>query len=201
MISYPINVAKKSKFVDEVFVSTDSQKIFDIAQSYGANVPFLRPDTLSDDYTPTAPVIMHCLEYLIKEGWHIDNVCCIYPCTPLLNHSIVDMVYEKMINSKELFAYPVVQYPHPIYRSMKMNHSSKMQFVFPQNELKRTQDFEICYHDAGQFYWGTKQAWQSGGKMHTDGIGVEIPKWEIIDIDDQDDWKKAEIFMKINFKS
>ena len=67
-----------------------------------------------------------------------------------------------------------------------------MEFFFPEYELTRTQDLETLYHDTGQFYWGTKSGWVSGKKMHTDGTGYVVPSWRVVDIDNENDWKRAE---------
>ena len=66
IIAWSIETALKSKCFDKIIVSTDSEKIKKIAEKYGAEIPFLRPKNLSDDYTPTAPVISHSIKYLEK---------------------------------------------------------------------------------------------------------------------------------------
>ena len=196
MISYPIESARASKNIDKVVVSTDSDEIKDISIRYGASIPFMRPKELSDDLTPTVPVISHAVKKLIQLGWEIENVCCIYPCTPLLTPKILDSIFESMINKNHSFAYPVIKYHHPIQRAMKMNKEGKMEFFSPDHELVRTQDLEPAFHDAGQLYWGQKNAWLDQQKMHTDGIGVLINSWEAVDIDNDEDWKKAEMLKK-----
>jgi len=72
-----------------------------------------------------------------------------------------------------------------------------MQFINPECELTRSQDLEKTYHDAGQFYWGKANAWLEHKKMHTDGLGYPIPNWRVIDIDTEDDWKRAELLFCI----
>ena len=72
-----------------------------------------------------------------------------------------------------------------------------MEFLYPKYELSRTQDLEKVFHDAGQFYWGRMDAWVQLKKMHTDGVGMEIPSYRVVDIDTEDDWKRAEILFKM----
>ena len=193
MISYPIKTIQKSKVIDKIIVSTDDEKIAKIAKNFGALVPFIRPRELSDDFTPTVPVIAHATKFLIESGYDIENVCCVCPCTPLLKYDIIDDCYENFIAGQHEFAFPVVVYPHPIQRAMRMLESRKMEFMFREYELTRTQDLEKMYHDAAQFYWGTAEAWMTGKKMHSDGIGVPIESWKVVDIDDEEDWRKAEL--------
>jgi pseudaminic acid cytidylyltransferase len=196
MIAYPIETALSSKNIEKVIVSTDSEEIANIAIEFGAKVPFIRPKELSDDFTPTVPVIAHAIRELIDLDWDIDNVCCIYPCTPLLKSKDLDLLHEKMVKGKYPFAYPVVSYSHPIQRALRMRSDGKMSFFYPKHELTRTQDLEESYHDTGQFYWGSKIAWLQNKKMHTDGLGVKISKWGAVDIDNVDDWKFAELLKK-----
>jgi len=196
MIAYPIETATSSKYIEQVIVSTDSEEIANIALEYDALVPFKRPKELSDNFTPTVPVIAHAVNMLIETGLKIENVCCIYPCTPLLKSRDIDDVYEIFISQEKDFVYPVIPYTHPIQRAMRMSDFGEMEFLFPQNELTRTQDLERTYHDAGQFYWGTVEAWLEQKKMHTDGIGVPIESWKVIDIDEEEDWDRAELLKK-----
>jgi CMP-N-acetylneuraminic acid synthetase len=74
-----------------------------------------------------------------------------------------------------------------------------MQFVHPEYELSRTQDFETTFHDAGQFYMGRSSAWISGLRMHTAGLGMPIPAWRVVDIDDEDSWRRAELLHEVLF--
>jgi CMP-N-acetylneuraminic acid synthetase len=110
--------------------------------------------------------------------------------------------HELIIDRKTNFVYPVAEYSHPIQRAMRKLPNDAMQFYSPQFELKRTQDLEKSYHDTGQFYWGTASAWLENKNMHTDGIGMPIPNWRVVDIDTEDDWKRATIiFELLNFKA
>ena len=72
-----------------------------------------------------------------------------------------------------------------------------MVFFDKKNELKRTQDLIKSFHDVGQFYWGTKNNWLSKKKLHSDSVGLPISKWRSVDIDNLDDWKKAELLFTI----
>ena len=200
MLSYAIEAANNSKHIDKVVVSTDSDKIAELAVKSGAEVPFLRPSNLSDNITPIAPVMTHALNQPFFKDLEIDNVCCIFPCVPLLGNEMIDSIFEEFIESNSLYAYPVINYVHPIQRSMRMTKNNKMEFYFSEHEITRTQDLEELYHDAGQFYWGKRDAWVAGKKMHTDGIGVIINPNQVVDIDTEEDWKRAELFKKISMQ-
>lgn len=196
MIAWSIDAAKNSNLFDHIIVSTDDEEIAVLARNYGADVPFIRPANLADDLSPTVPVIAHAVKSCLDLGWVADYVCCIYPCAPLLNVNDLVSALTLIQEKKSDFFYPVTEYAHPIQRAMHQLPSGKMQFLSPENALTRTQDLEKTYHDAGQFYWGKASAWLEHKRMHTDGLGLVIPNWRVVDIDTQDDWKKAELFFK-----
>jgi CMP-N-acetylneuraminic acid synthetase len=108
---------------------------------------------------------------------------------------IID-AFALMQESDVPFAYPVTEYAHPVQRAMRRLPTGHMQLFQPDHELSRTQDLEKSYHDAGQFYWGTAIAWTKRMKMHTAGVGIVVPNWRVVDIDNADDWKRAELLYK-----
>ena len=199
MIGYPIRAALKSEYIDYVYVSTDDSEIADIAKSLGAQVPFLRPNSLADDHTPTKPVVAHSLVELQYLGIHPDHVCCIYPCTPLMTSDLLDRVFCSHKLSSALFAYPVLRYSHPIQRAMSLSSDGLIQIKCPEHELTRTQDLALYFHDAGQFYWGRASAWlSSSASMHADAIGVEVKKNSVVDIDSFEDLEFAKLIHRLN---
>ena len=197
MIAWAINTALESDIFDHVIVSTDDDEIVKIAKDLGAEVPFKRPDHLADDLTPTVPVIAHAVNECISMGWPIEYACCIYPGVPFLEPNDLRKSLESLISSKSHFIYPVTEYAHPVQRAMRQLPSGKMEFLDSSSEMTRTQDLEVIFHDAGQFYWGEASAWLDHRKMHTDGIGMVIPNWKVVDIDNMDDWKRAELLSSI----
>ena len=196
-IGVSINKIKSTKLFERVIVSTDSEEIAKISRDYGAEVPFLRPDNLSDEFTPTAPVIRHALEELQKLGFEYSYACCVYPCNPLIQELDIIQAYKQLLSSKANFIYSITKYAHPIQRALKYSYNKKLQFINSKYELTRTQDLETLYHDAGQFYWGRTIAWLKERKMHSDGVGYLIPHWRAVDIDTDDDWKRAEMLIKV----
>ena len=197
IIAWSILAAQESGLFDHIIVSTDDSEIRMIAEKYGATVPFIRPSDISDDHTPTVPVISHAVKEIEKLYQNIEYACCIYPCSPLLLASDMVEAFNMLESTGADFVYSVVEYPHPIFRSMRQSENGKMEFIYPKHELTRTQDLERVFHDAGQFYWGRAEAWRELKKMHTDGLGMEIPSYRVVDIDTEDDWKRAELLSQL----
>lgn len=197
MIAWAIGYALESKIFDRVIVSTDDERIAEVARAAGAETPFVRPAELADDLTPTVPVIAHAVEACQAMGWDIEYACCIYPCVPFLRISDLVDAFALMRESDAPFAYPVTDYAHPIQRAMRRLSTGHMQLFEPEHELTRTQDLERSYHDTGQFYWGKVGAWKAHMKMHTAGVGMVVPNWRIVDVDSADDWKRAELLYEV----
>jgi len=197
MIAWAIGYAIDSNMFDKVIVSTDDERIAQVARLAGAETPFMRPADLADDLTPTVPVVAHTLEACQSMGWDVDYACCIYPCVPFLQTSDLFDAFALMQESEAYFAYPVTEYVHPIHRAMRKLSNGKMEFIRPEYELSRTQDLEKCYHDTGQFYWGKASAWKARMKMHTAGVGLVVPNWRVVDIDNFEDWKRAELLFEV----
>ncbi|MEY3788590.1 MAG: hypothetical protein RIQ94_142 [Pseudomonadota bacterium] len=192
MIAWAITTAQESGLFDLIIVSTDDKEIADIARKWKAETPFIRPIELADDLTPTVPVIAHAVKSCNDSGWTVEYACCIYPCVPFLQTDDLISAFNLLQKNNVNFVYPVTEYAHPIQRAMRQLPSGQMQFINPENELTRTQDLEKTYHDSGQFYWGNATAWLEHKKMHTDGLGMAIPNWRVVDIDSMNDWKRAE---------
>ena len=197
MIAWAIGHALESNMFDKVIVSTDDENIAQVARSAGAETPFMRPAHLADDLTPTVPVIAHAVETCESMGWDIDYACCIYPCVPFLQTTDLSDAFALMQESNAHFAYPVTDYAHPIQRAMRRLPTGKMELFQPEHELSRTQDLERSYHDTGQFYWGKAAAWKARMKMHTAGVGLVVPNWRVVDIDNLEDWRRAELLYEI----
>ena len=196
MIAHAIQAAKDSVLFEHIIVSTDDHEVSRVAKEHGADVPFMRPIDLADDFTPTVPVIRHAIKECDKLGWNVEVACCIYPTVPLIDINDLREALNLLINNKADYSFPITEFPSTIQRALKKGTSGKMEPFYPQYEKTRTQDLEIAYHDAGQFYWGTTNAWLYKDNIYSNGVGFKIPNWKVVDIDTFSDWERAEILYK-----
>lgn len=199
MIAFAINAARCSGIFSRVVVSTDDHEIAKIANDFGAETPFVRPSELSDDYTPTVPVIAHGIKACEGLGWNFDRVCCIYPAVPFIQIDDIKAALELFSTSEADYCFPITEYPSPIQRALKKSNQNGIMPFYPEYTLTRTQDLETTYFDAGQFYWGQKHSWFTNPRIHQSGVGYVIPNWRVIDIDTPEDWQRAEIVHKALF--
>ena len=197
MIAYAINLAKEAKLFEHIVVSTDDHEIAALAKSFGAETPFMRSDSLSDDHTPTVPVILEGIRICQEMGWSIQNVCCIYPCVPLMQSVDLTNSLSRLIQSDVGYCFPIAEYPAAPQRALRWLQNGRTEPVQEQYEMVRTQELEKRYFDAGQFYWGRLNAWLSNLNIHSNAIGFAIPSWRAIDIDNEADWQRAELIYQL----
>lgn len=193
IIGYSIEAALRSRCFDAVVVSTDDAEIATVARQYGAVTPFERPSSLSDDHTPTASVVRHALQWYRSEGIGVSAVCCIYATAPFLTSKLLCRGWEALQSSGCAYSLSVTQYPFPIQRAVTLNSGARLQMLQPQFESTRSQDLPAVFHDAGQFYWGTVEAYQQQLPIFAPhSVGVVVPRAEVQDIDTFEDWAIAE---------
>ncbi|PAF47607.1 pseudaminic acid cytidylyltransferase [Helicobacter sp. 12S02634-8] len=197
IIAYSIQNALKSGVFDSVIVSTDDEEIAQIAQSYQATIPFMRPKELASDTTPTIPVIAHAAQALHLSS--TDLVCCLYPTAPLLlPEHIIKGLQKLMANPQKLYAFSCVRFDSNPYRGFLIEDET-ISMLFPEHSLSRSQDLKEVYHDAGAFYWGRVHAFCGGKNIFADhSLGISLPRIFVQDIDTLDDWELAEL--KYRFK-
>lgn len=198
IIAYSIKAALKSGIFDSVIVSTDCSEIADISKSYGAEVPFMRKEELANDHVGIHKVITDCINSLIKINKNYEYVCCIYATAPLIN--IEDLVegYNKVLIDKDKFVIASTNYSYPVQRSFFRNSQGEIEMLFPKHFNSRSQDLKKIKHDAGQFVWASSKTWMKGQVPFGSNYEiVELPSWRVQDIDDLEDWSRAELIYKL----
>lgn len=193
IIAYSIESALNSGLFAEVMVSTDDEEIASVARQYGATVPFMRSEKASDDYATTADVLREVLQSYNQKGVYFDYACCIYPTAPFVSSEKLSNAFNKIIQSGADSVLPITRFSFPIWRSFKMENG-KLSYNWPDFAPKRSQDLPPAFHDCGQFYFFRTDVFLKTGKLVTDNtIGIEVPETEVQDIDNEEDWKIAEI--------
>lgn len=196
MLTRTIAVLEQCQIFDEIVVSTDSEDFANVAKICGATVPDLRPINLSADSTPTVDVIAHMTKMLNLSL--NDNVCCVYAPNPFLLKSAICLALT-VLDEKPIPSYvtTVTTFPFPIQRSLRIDGTSLLQMVSPENILVHSQDLEPRYHETAQFWWAKAITWLEKKPMQSDLKGILIPRWITQDIDTEEDWMQAEIRFRI----
>lgn len=199
IIKYSILSAINSKIFDEVMVSTDDKEISDIAISFGAKVPFLRSKINSNDYATTSDVLIEVINNYRSNGIEFDYCCCLYPTAPFITSDILISAKKLIVENNLDCVLPVTKFSFPVWRGFSVSNN-KASYIWPENELKRSQDLPDVFHDTGQFYFLNVKSFLKEKKiiMKNNSV-IQIPESQVQDIDNIEDWKLAEI--KYNFKN
>ena len=197
MIAYSIEAALQSGCFDKVIVSTDDTEIAEVARRYGAEVPFVRPLELSNDYAGTIPVVRHAVEWFMQQGVDPQLVCCLYATAPFVTPKYLQQGLQQIIEQDADYAFTVTSYAFPIQRAIKISPQLGIEMFDSNNFNTRSQDLEEAWHDAGQFYWGKTEAWLSEKIIFgPESTPVILPRHRVQDIDTFEDWDRAEWLFK-----
>lgn len=192
IIAYSIEAALRSGVFDEVMVSTDNDEIAEVAKHYGAKVPFMRSAETSSDYATTADVIIEVLGKYEEQNQGFETVCCLYSTAPFVTPGRLIEAYSKL-NDEICSVFTAVAYSYPVQRSLRIS-DGKIKMVHPEYMNTRSQDLEIIYHDAGQFYMSKVEYFIKYRTFWADNTaGLILSEMEVQDLDTLTDWQLAEM--------
>jgi len=198
IIAYSIEIALESGLFDEVMVSTDDNEIADISKEYGANVPFYRSEKNSDDFSTTPDVILEVLDSYKELGFNFEIGCCIYPTAPLISIKNIKTSMNRLMKNSLDCVFPALQFSYPIQRALLIDKNEKIKMLNPNYYRTRSQDLDVFYHDAGQFYFFDVNKLLKYKNLYTDNSGaVIVSQLDAQDIDNLSDWKLAELKYKM----
>ena len=200
LITWSIKSALKSKYLDEVMVTTDYQDIADIAKEYGANVPFLRPSELANDYTSSYDTVLHTIKYYqnnLKKEY--DYIVLLEPTSPLRENNDIDNMIEKIIHTQDKFdSITSIGEVHEHPSIMKKIHNNA---IIPYNEnlemKTRRQDNDSAYFPYGVAYIAKTSSLLKEKTFYTKkNTFYIIKRYQCYEIDDIYDFIAIENIMK-----
>lgn len=197
MIAWPIEAAKISGLFDHIIVSTDDAEIAEVARQCGAEVPFMRPAELSDDYVGTGTVVKHAVEWVINNLGEVEFVCTIYATASFVTPADLARGLVLLRESDAQIVFTATSFPFPIQRAIKIDGSGRVVMFQPEHYSSRSQDLEPAYHDAGQLYWTrTGAALGQVKAFSSNAIPLILPRHQVQDIDTVEDWQRAELMFE-----
>jgi N-acylneuraminate cytidylyltransferase len=197
IIAYSISAARETGLFDQIVVSTDDEEIASISRECGATTPFIRPKEIADDFTGTNAVVKHAVVWFNGQETEVTHACCIYATAPLIQPRFIREGYDALTRSDAAFAFSITSYAFPIQRAVRLTSDGRVDSLYPEHRMTRSQDLEPAYHDAGQFYWGTAQAFLEGLPLFSPrSIGVVLPRHLVQDVDTPEDWDQAELMYR-----
>ncbi len=199
LLGRTIGILAASGLFDRVIVSTDDDEIAAVAAEAGAEVPFRRSPDLSDDHTPTVPVIVDAIKQLEQAGSsNIGPVCVAYPAAVFITPADLIAARDLMLTNGAQSVFCAAAHAAPILRSWYRLDNGLAEMIWPEHELTRSQDLEPAFYDTGQFYWWAEGTWQlqAAGESVTTAMYV-VERWRVQDIDDEEDWRTAELAFEL----
>lgn len=193
ILAYSIEAALGTGLLEEVMVSTDSEKIADTARRYKAAVPFMRSRETSGDYATTAEVLLEVLENYRKQGRRFDYLICIYPTAPFVTSRKLTEAFRILEETGAAAVLPVAAFSYPPQRGYIVKEG-RLEMKWKENYRMRSQDLEPLYHDCGQFYlYDVKNYLEQKGQVTEGIVPIFVDQMEMQDIDNESDWKLAEL--------
>lgn len=199
LIAYSIEAAKESKYIDQIIVSTDGVEIAKVAQEWGVDVPFLRPDYLASDTAKTIDAMMHCIETLKNMGKEYDYVVLLQPTQPLRTSKHIDEAIELIIKSQEDSLVSVSKVKdHPILiRTLTEEGYTKN--LLNTSSTQRRQDFPDFYKVNGAIYINKlNENFNLETSLNDNKLAYVMEEKYDIDIDELLDLEVAELMLKKN---
>lgn len=189
LISWTIEAAQKSKYINKIIVSTDCHKVKEIAESYNINIPSLRPDNLSTDSASSDDVI----KYELNKADDFDIICMLQPTSPLRDSKDIDYAFEKFFKLKASALVSVCKNQHSPYWSFKIN-KSYLETLFPDMNInKRRQELPDTYKLNGAIYIARIDFYRKNSSFLTNQTIPYIMSFnKSIDIDNLEDFDIAE---------
>lgn len=193
IIGRSITAARESGLFDRIIVTTDSERIAEVAIGFGAEVPFLRNASLAGDKAGLHSVMADALDNLAALGQHFDYACCLLATAPMVRAGDLRQGLDALREAKSQMSLSVTEFPYCIFRALKHDDKGKAVMIWPENLTRHSQEFPQAFHDAGQFYWWDVSRFENKPSVFfSDCVPVFLPRIRVQDIDTLEDWEHAE---------
>jgi CMP-N,N'-diacetyllegionaminic acid synthase len=203
MIAYAFEEARRSRFVERIVVSTDDPEIADVARKWGAEVPFLRPDSLSGDAVTDLPVFQHALTWLEEKGGYVPElVVHLRPTAPLRRAEHIDLGIRLLIEGDYDAVRSVTragQHPYKMWRLDEGRLSPYIhgEMAIPDAYNMPRQSLPQALVQNGSVDVAWRKTVMELGSMTGNRIGgFEMGEEESVNVDSMTDFVLAEILMK-----
>jgi len=200
LLAYTIESALKAQRLTRTILTTEDKEIADVGRRYGVDVPFLRPTELSEDASPTLPVVQHALEMLENAGEYYDAICLLQPTNPLRHTEDIDNCIELLEETEADSVISILPVPH-VYNPKWVYWRSPdgvMKLSSGDTEpVARRQDLPSAFHREGSIYVTKRSVLTEYGNLYGCNVhGYEIDEANSINIDTKEDWNLAEEMIK-----
>jgi CMP-N-acetylneuraminic acid synthetase len=200
LLQYTVEAAKQSKLLTRLILSSDDDKIIDVAKQVQLEVPFKRPSHLAQDNSATLPVLQHALDFFRSQNLYFDAICLLQVTSPFKTGEFIDVAIKKFINQgcDSLISVQRVPEKYNPHWTFKKDEYGNLQLSTNDAQIiSRRQDLPTAYHRDGLIYIIKSKVVLEQNSLFGETIGfIESPYNETINIDTLSDWEKAESFLK-----
>jgi CMP-N-acetylneuraminic acid synthetase len=193
LIAWTIEAASRSRWLDAVVVSTEDEEIAEVARSYGAQTPFVRPISLALDTTPGVDPALHALNELPE----FDAVTLLQPTSPLRRSTDIDACIEFALRLHAPCVVSVCESDkHPAWM-YTIDGGERLRPLTECANVTRRQDLPTVYAANGAIYFARRDWLLRTRKfIAPDTVAFVMPRERSVDLDTLTDWKIAEIFLR-----
>lgn len=197
LVAWAVAAAQKSQLFEHIVVSSDDSKILDTSQSYGASVLLKRPADLAQDGSKQLPVILHAFETLESMKIEVNHVVLLQPTCPFRSPALLKRAVDlhKTFLHSSLISVSDVSFLHDstLYRGTLEDLDPSMR---PKDETGTLrQNFSKRYWRNGSIYILNKSDLVLGKLYAKKLVGIDIPFYETINIDEFLDLRHAELML------
>ncbi len=199
LMAWSIEAGLKSKYIDRLIVSTDSEKYAEIAKYFGAEVPFIRPDKISTDESSRKDVIKHSLDFFKNKNELYDYIVLLEPTSPLTTETDIDTGIEKLLldkSAESIVGVSLSEVSHPDFLVNLKNGFLNFINENQKSSVIRRQDLEDLYFYDGTLYISEVDKYLEKEFYHEKTLGYVTPKWKSLEIDDMYDFIMVEAIMQ-----
>jgi N-acylneuraminate cytidylyltransferase/CMP-N,N'-diacetyllegionaminic acid synthase len=199
LMAWSIEAGLKSKYIDRLIVSTDSEKYAEIAKYFGAEVPFIRPDNISTDVSSRKDVIKHALDFFRRKNKLYDYIVFLEPTSPLTTETDIDTSIEKLLldqSAESIVGVSLSEVSHPDFLVNLKNGFLNFINENQKSSVIRRQDLEDLYFYDGTLYISEIDSYLEKEFYHEKTLGYVTPKWKSLEIDDMYDFIMVESIMQ-----
>jgi CMP-N,N'-diacetyllegionaminic acid synthase len=202
LIGWTIEQAKKSKLIDDIYISTDSKEIAEVAQDFGVLVSELRPAYLATDTSSSIDFIIYTLNLLKSKNKFYDYLILLEPTSPLRDVEDINNCLIKLIETpyaESIVSVCKVESFHPVYLT-KLENGFLRQYIKRDTPVRR-QDLETLYFFEGTIYASSIEGIENKKMFyHEKCLGHIVPKWKSFEIDELVDFSIIESIMKLKLE-
>jgi CMP-N-acetylneuraminic acid synthetase len=202
LLHYTIEVAKASKLLSKVILSSDDPEIIEVAEKAGIEVPFIRPENLAQDDTPSLAVIKHALDFFKNKNEEFDAICLLQVTSPFRDEEIIDKAIEKFKNEEldcliSVREVPTEFNPHWIFEPDE--HNQLKISTGDKKIIPRRQELPKAFYRDGALYITRSDVILKQNSLYGNSIGyIESKNDFYVNIDTPKDWVEAEKIIKKN---